>query len=156
MIKINVVAIGDIKEKYLLDAIKEYSKRITRFANLNIIEIKENNPASNSEKDIKSALKKDTIEIEKHLSGFTIVLDILGKQIDSIELSKTIEKITQTNSTITFVIGASNGLSDEIKSKANLKLSFSLMTFPHQLMRVILLEQIYRAFTILNNIAYHK
>lgn len=156
MIKINVVAIGDIKEKYLLDAIKEYSKRITRFANLNIIEIKENNPASNSEKDIKSALKKDAIEIEKHLSGFIIVLDILGKQIDSIELSKTIEKITQTNSTITFVIGASNGLSDEIKSKANLKLSFSLMTFPHQLMRVILLEQIYRAFTILNNIAYHK
>ena len=156
MIKINVVAIGDIKEKYILDAIKEYSKRITRFANLNIIEIKENNPASNSEKDIKSALKKDAIEIEKHLSGFIIVLDILGKQIDSIELSKTIEKITQTNSTITFVIGASNGLSDEIKSKANLKLSFSLMTFPHQLMRVILLEQIYRAFTILNNIAYHK
>ena len=156
MIKINVVAIGDIKEKYLLYAIKEYSKRITRFANLNIIEIKENNPASNSEKDIKSALKKDAIEIEKHLSGFIIVLDILGKQIDSIELSKTIEKITQTNSTITFVIGASNGLSDEIKSKANLKLSFSLMTFPHQLMRVILLEQIYRAFTILNNIAYHK
>lgn len=156
MIKINVVAVGDIKEKYLLDAIKEYSKRITRFANLNIIEIKENNPASNSEKDIKSALKKDAIEIEKHLSGFIIVLDILGKQIDSIELSKTIEKITQTNSTITFVIGASNGLSDEIKSKANLKLSFSLMTFPHQLMRVILLEQIYRAFTILNNIAYHK
>lgn len=156
MIKINVVAIGDIKEKYLLDAIKEYSKRITRFANLNIIEIKENNPASNNEKDIKSALKKDAIEIEKHLSGFIIVLDILGKQIDSIELSKTIEKITQTNSTITFVIGASNGLSDEIKSKANLKLSFSLMTFPHQLMRVILLEQIYRAFTILNNIAYHK
>ena len=156
MIKINVVAIGDIKEKYLLDAIKEYSKRITRFANLNIIEIKENNPASNSEKDIKSALKKDAIEIEKHLSGFIIVLDILGKQIDSIELSKTIEKITQTNSTITFVIGATNRLSDEIKSKANLKLSFSLMTFPHQLMRVILLEQIYRAFTILNNIAYHK
>lgn len=156
MIKINVVAIGDIKEKYLLDAIKEYSKRITRFANLNIIEIKENNPASNSEKDIKSALKKDAIEIEKHLSGFIIVLDILGKQIDSIELSKTIEKTTQTNSTITFVIGASNGLSDEIKSKANLKLSFSSMTFPHQLMRVILLEQIYRAFTILNNIAYHK
>ena len=156
MIKINVVAVGDIKEKYLLDAIKEYSKRITRFANLNIIEIKENNPASNSEKDIKSALKKDAIEIEKHLSGFIIVLDILGKQIDSIELSKTIEKTTQTNSTITFVIGASNGLSDEIKSKANLKLSFSSMTFPHQLMRVILLEQIYRAFTILNNIAYHK
>lgn len=156
MIKINVVAIGDIKEKYLLDAIKEYSKRITRFANLNIIEIKENNPASNSEKDIKPALKKDAIEIEKHLSGFIIVLDILGKQIDSIELSKTIEKITQTNSTITFVIGASNGLSDEIKYRANLKLSFSLMTFPHQLMRVILLEQIYRAFTILNNIAYHK
>lgn len=156
MIKINVVAIGDIKEKYLLDAIKEYSKRITRFANLNIIEIKENNPASNNEKDIKSALKKDAIEIEKHLSGFIIVLDILGKQIDSIELSKTIEKITQTNSTITFVIGASNGLSDEIKYRANLKLSFSLMTFPHQLMRVILLEQIYRAFTILNNIAYHK
>ena len=156
MIKINIVAIGDIKEKYFTDAIKEYSKRLSRFTNLNIIEIKENNPKSDSQKDILSALKKDALEIKKHLSGFIIVLDVKGTEIDSVVLSKQIEKVTQTNSTITFVIGASNGLDEEIKNLANLRLSFSKMTFPHQLMRVILLEQIYRAFTILNNITYHK
>lgn len=156
MIKINIVAIGDIKEKYFTDAIKEYSKRLSRFANLNIIEIKENNPKSDSQKDILSALKKDALEIKKHLSGFIIVLDVKGTEIDSVVLSKQIEKVTHTNSTITFVIGASNGLDEEIKNLANLRLSFSKMTFPHQLMRVILLEQIYRAFTILNNITYHK
>lgn len=156
MIKINLIALGDIKEKYLIDAIQEYKKRISRFANLNIIELKENNPKSTSKKDIELALKKDAQEILSYLKGYVICLDIEGKQYSSVEFSELIKKTTLQSSEITFVIGASNGLDEEIKNLSKTKLSFSKMTFPHQLMRVIFLEQVYRAFTILNNIAYHK
>ena len=156
MIKINLITIGDIKEKYLKDAIAEYSKRISRFADLKIIEIKENVAKTNNQQDILNALKKDAVEIKKHLKGHIICLDIQGKQFSSENFAKNIEKISLSNSEISFVIGASNGIDNEIKSIANEKMSFSSMTFPHQLMRVIFLEQLYRAFTILNNISYHK
>lgn len=156
MIKINIIVMGDIKEKYFKDAIAEYSKRISRFAQLNIIELKEHIATSNSSADIISALKKDADEIKKHIKGHLICLDIHGKQISSEEMAKKIENLSQTTSTISFVIGASNGIHDEIKSLSNEKISFSKMTFPHQLMRVIFLEQLYRAFTINNNISYHK
>ena len=156
MIKINLVTIGDIKEKYLKDAIDEYSKRISRFATLKIIEIKENVSKTSNQQDIISALKKDATEIKKHLKGHIVCLDINGKQHSSESFAKNIEKISLQNSEITYIIGASNGIDDEIKSLANEKMSFSPMTFPHQLMRVIFLEQLYRAFTILNNISYHK
>ena len=156
MLKINLIAIGDIKEKYLLDAIDEYSKRIRRFANLNIIELKESISSSNNKKDIEIALEKDAKNIEKHIGGYTICLDIKGKMLSSEQLAEKIEKTSLNSSEITFIIGASNGLSERIKNICNEKMSFSPMTFPHQLMRVIFLEQIYRAFTILNNSAYHK
>lgn len=156
MLKINLITIGDIKEKYLRDAIEEYSKRIKRFANLNIIEIKESIPASNSAKDIEIALTKDAKNIEKHLSGHVVCLDIKGKMISSEEFAEKIKKISLNSSEISFIIGASNGISEEIKKLCNERVSFSPMTFPHQLMRVIFLEQLYRSFTILNNIAYHK
>lgn len=156
MIKINLVTIGDIKEKYLKDAIDEYSKRISRFANLKIVEIKENVSKSNNQQDIIAALKKDATEIKKYLKGHIVCLDIDGKQQSSEAFAKNIEKISLQNSEITYVIGASNGIDDEIKNLANERMSFSPMTFPHQLMRVIFLEQLYRAFTILNNISYHK
>ena len=156
MIKINLICLGDIKEKYLKDAISEYSKRISRFAELKIVELKENIATSNNVSDIKKALLKDAEEIKKYLKGYIICLDVNGKMISSEEFSKKIEKISLTNSEITFIIGASNGIDEGIKSLANEKISFSPMTFPHQLMRVIFLEQTYRAFTILNNIAYHK
>ena len=156
MIKINLIVMGDIKEKYFKDAITEYSKRISRFAQLNIIELKEHIANSNNTADIQSALKKDAEEIKKHIKGHLICLDIQGKQISSEEMAKKIENLSQTTSTISFVIGASNGIHDEIKSLSNEKISFSKMTFPHQLMRVIFLEQLYRAFTINNNISYHK
>lgn len=156
MIKINLITIGDIKEKYLKDAIAEYSKRIARFADLKIIEIKENISKTSNSQDILNSLKKDAIEIKKYLKGYIICLDILGKQKTSEDFAKNIEKLSLTNSEISFIIGASNGLSDEIKAISNEKMSFSIMTFPHQLMRVIFLEQLYRAFTILNNISYHK
>ena len=156
MLKINLVAMGDIKEKYLKEAIAEYSKRLSKFVSLNIIELKENIAKSNSEKDIFLALEKDSIEITKHLKGQVILLDIGGKELTSVEFSKYLSTIALRTSELTFVIGASNGLADSLKQKAGDRISFSKMTFPHQLMRVIFLEQLYRAFTIINNIAYHK
>ena len=156
MIKINLITIGDIKEKYLKDAIIEYSKRISRFADLKIVEIKENTPKTNNLQDIANNLQKDATEIKKHIKGYPICLDIKGKMISSEEFSKNIDKLSLNYSEITFIIGASNGLSPEIKDLCKEKLSFSPMTFPHQLMRVIFLEQLYRAFTISNNISYHK
>ena len=156
MIKINLVCMGDIKEKYLTEAINEYSKRISRFANLNIIQLKENVAKSNSESDTIIALKKDAQEIAKHIKGYPICLDVQGAMITSEQFAKKIETLTLTNSEITFIIGASNGIHQEIKDSSKEKISFSKMTFPHQLMRVIFLEQLYRAFTILNNISYHK
>ena len=147
---------GDIKEKYLTDAINEYSKRISRFANLKIIELKEHIQQSQSEADKIKALNKDAEEISKHLKGYIVCLDVVGKMLTSEDFSKTIEKVSLTHSEISFIIGASNGISETIKSKSNERISFSKMTFPHQLMRVIFLEQLYRAFTISNNISYHK
>ena len=156
MIKINLICIGDIKEKFTKDAIDEYKKRILRFADLKITELKEHVSHSNNEADIQNALSKDAEEIVKYMKGFSICLDINGKMLSSVEFGKKIEHTSLTYSEISFIIGASNGLSETIKQRCNEKISFSKMTFPHQLMRVIFLEQLYRAFTILNNISYHK
>ena len=156
MIKINLICMGDIKEKYLREALGEYTKRLSRFCDLKIIELKEHVAPSNSNLDIQKALQKDAEEIKKHLRGHIICLDIHGKMLTSEEFSKKIDKICLLHGEISFVIGASNGIHESIKLICNEKISFSPMTFPHQLMRVIFLEQLYRAFTILNNIAYHK
>ena len=154
MLKINLIAMGDIKEKFFKEAIDEYKKRISRFAEIKIIELKENAPKNNGE--INSCLKKDAEEIKKHIKGYAICLDIKGKMLSSEELAKKIDNLTLNNSEVSFIIGASNGLDEEIKNICKERFSFSLLTFPHQLMRVIFLEQLYRSFTILNNIAYHK
>lgn len=154
MLKINLIAMGDIKEKYLKEAIDEYIKRISRFAEIKIIELRENAPKNSGE--ILTCLKKDAEEIKKHIKGYPICLDIKGKMFTSEEFASKISNTTLNNSEISFIIGASNGLDDTIKSTCKEKISFSPMTFPHQLMRVIFLEQLYRSFTILNNIAYHK
>ena len=154
MLKINLIVMGDIKEKYFKDAIGEYSKRISRFAELKIIELKENAPKNNGE--IAISLKKDAEEIKKHIKGYPICLDIKGKMISSEEMAKKIENLSLNNSEISFIIGASNGIDENVKNLCKERISFSPMTFPHQLMRVIFLEQLYRAFTILNNVAYHK
>lgn len=156
MIKINLICIGDIKENYLKDAIAEYSKRISRFADLKIIELKEHVSQTNNKADIENALKKDADEIKKHMKGHTFCLDIQGKMFSSEEFSAKLNKTSLISGEISFIIGASNGIHNSIKSVCNEKISFSSMTFPHQLMRVIFLEQLYRSFTILNNIAYHK
>ena len=150
---IKIIAVGYLKEKYLKEAVEEYTKRIKKYTNIEIIEVKDEGIV-----EINKALKLEEEKILKHISekDFLITLEIEGKEYNSEEFAKNIEKITIENSNITFIIGGSYGISDEIKNKANLHLSFSKMTFPHQLFRVLLLEQIYRAYKINNNEKYHK
>ena len=157
MLKINVVAVGKVKEKYFQEAINEYLKRLSRFAEVKIIEVKEENFTKDSEELRKETLKKEEENILPYLKGYVIVLAIEGKQFTSESLSKKIDDLTVAGvSEITFVIGGSYGLTEEIKRKADLKFSFSLMTFPHTLARVILLEQLYRGFMIKVGSTYHK
>ena len=159
MIKVNIIAVGKLKEKYLKDAVAEYTKRISAYAKINIVEVGEYRCGDNpSAAEIQQVLQKEGEQIIARIpkGSFVIPMCIEGKQKSSEEFSNEIEDITLTNSEITFVIGGSFGLSNEVKSLGKLKLSFSKMTFPHQLMRVILLEQIYRALSISNNSKYHK
>ena len=155
--KINLVVVGNLKEKYLIDASKEYIKRISRYHTLQVIEIEEEKlPKNYSELDISKCLIKEGQKIEKHLKGYIVILNIQGENVSSEAFAEKIEKVSLTHDTITFVIGGSYGISEEIKRKGNFHLSFSKMTFPHQLFRIMLLEQIYRSATISNNIIYHK
>ena len=150
---IRIICVGKIKEKYLRDAIEEYSKRLSKYTKLEIIEVKDE-----SKMDTKDIMKKEAISIEKYINNkdYNIVLDIEGEELSSLTFAKKLDKIFISSSNINFIIGGSVGIDDSIKEKANLRLSFSRMTFPHQLFRVILLEQIYRAFKIINNESYHK
>ena len=143
---INIICIGKIKEKYLNDMINDYSKRISKYHKINIIEIKDDTIDNETDKILKTIKPNDYI----------ISLTIEGTKMDSISFANKIEDIFNHYSTIDFIIGESNGLSNIIKDKSNLCLSFSDMTFPHGLFRSILLEQIYRAFKIINNETYHK
>ena len=143
---IKIITVGKIKEKYLKEAINDYQKRINKYHKLEIIEIEDDNIINEKDRILKYINKKD----------YLIALDIQGIELTSIELSKKIDNIFINNSNITFIIGGSNGIHDSIKNIVNYKLSFSKMTFPHQLFRLILLEQIYRSFKILNNETYHK
>lgn len=143
---IKIICVGKIKEKFYRDAIAEYLKRLSKYHKIVIEEL----PDSNKQKEEKLLLKKI------NQKDYNIILDIDGKMLNSIELSNHIDKTFQINSNITFIIGGSDGLTENVKKTANLKLSFSKMNFPHQLFRVILLEQIYRSFKIINNETYHK
>ena len=157
---IKLITVGKIKEKYYKDAISEYSKRLTSYCKLNIIEVndeKTKEGASDNENEV--VLRKEKDRILKHIndSDYVIALAIDGKSMDSVEFANAINKLgINSVSNICFIIGGSLGLHDDVLSKANMRLSFSDMTFPHQLMRVILLEQIYRAYRIINNEPYHK
>jgi 23S rRNA (pseudouridine1915-N3)-methyltransferase len=155
MMTINIIAIGKIKEKYLTTGISEYTKRLSKYCKLNIIELNDEKiPENASEKQEELVRIKEGQQILNQIKEgtYAIALCIEGKQPDSIELAGTIENLALTGkSNITFIIGGSVGLSQEVKNRADLHLSFSKLTFPHQLMRLILLEQIYRAFKILNN-----
>ena len=157
---IKILTVGKIKEKYLIEAIAEYSKRILPYAKLSHKEVKDEPTKDNA--SMKDNLKTKELEGNRILSKindreYVIVLAIEGKQLDSVELANKIKELpTYGNSDLTFIIGGSLGLSKDVLNRANYKLSFSNMTFPHQLMKVILLEQIYRAFRINNNAPYHK
>ncbi len=159
MIHINVICVGKIKEKFFKDAVLEYSKRLSRYCKLNIIEVPDeaipddvNDKQSNNIKIIEGK------KILQHIKNtYTIALDLNGKQYASEDFASKINSISLNfNSNISFIIGGSLGLSDEVLNSSNELISFSNMTFPHQLIRVFLLEQIYRAFKILNNETYHK
>ncbi|QVK21559.1 23S rRNA (pseudouridine(1915)-N(3))-methyltransferase RlmH [Mycoplasmatota bacterium] len=157
---IKIISVGKIKERYLIDAIKEYSKRIMPYAKLSFIEVKDEPTKDNaSPKDNLKIKEKEALRILNHIDSreYVIALAIEGKQLNSIELANKIKELpTYGNSNIAFIIGGSLGLDKEILDRSNFKLSFSKMTFPHQLMKVILLEQLYRAFRINNNAPYHK
>lgn len=155
---INLIVIGKLKEDYLRSACAEYIKRLSRYCTFQLFELDECRLSDNpSKKEIASALKKEAEQIKKYAKGMIIPMCIEGKQLSSPELS---EKISSAGlngfSTITFIIGSSFGLDPEIKATGTLKLSMSKMTFPHQLARVMLLEQIYRAFQIAEGGKYHK
>lgn len=160
MQSINIICVGKLKENYLRDAQNEYAKRLTAFCKLNIIEVNEFAlPDNPSEAQINQGLEREgKVILDKISDGaFVYAMCIEGKQRSSVELSKEFSKLAvEGNSNLTFVIGGSFGLSDEVKSRANVKLSMSEMTFPHQLARVMLLEQIYRAFQISTGGKYHK
>lgn len=160
MVHINIICVGKIKEQYLKDAIMEYSKRLTKYCQLTITELlDEKIPNNPSGKEIELIKNKEGQNIISHIKKDTylICLDLKGKQYTSEEFSNKLNEISiNLNSSITFVIGGSLGISSEVLSRANELISFSKMTFPHQLFRVFLLEQIYRAFKINNNENYHK
>lgn len=156
--KFKIVAVGKIKEQYLRDAVAEYVKRISRFAEVEIVEVDECFLAKGSpnDKEIAQVKRIEGQAILTKLEGYVVAMDIDGRQLSSEQLSLHIVEQKQFNSTFTFVIGGSNGLSDEVKSRANFRCSFGKITLPHQLFRVVLCEQLYRACCIERNVAYHK
>lgn len=157
MLKVNIVAVGKIKEKYFQDAVKEYQKRLSKFCNLKIIEVKEENFVQEpNDAEKLTILKREGALIQKELKGYVIAMAIEGKKYSSVEFSSLLEKIKNQDGEITFVIGGSYGIDDEVKQKSKLKFSFSDMTFPHTLFRLLLTEQLYRAFSINGGSAYHK
>lgn len=158
--KITIVCVGKIKEKFYRDALAEYTKRLSRYCNLTITEVadeKTKEQASETECAIIKNREGERILKAIREDGYVIALAIDGKNLDSVELSEKLDQLALSGkSNLYFVIGGSLGLSDEVMKRADYKLSFSRMTFPHQLMRVILLEQIYRSYRIINHEPYHK
>ena len=150
---IKIITVGTIKEKYLKDAIEEYQKRIKKYTNIELIEVKDEGLVEETK-----AISLEAEKIKKHLNSkdYIITMEIEGKQITYEEFDEKLNQIQIENSNIVFIIGGSYGLSNELKQMAKYHLSFSKLTFPHQLFRIILLEQIYRAFKINNNESYHK
>jgi len=159
-VKIKIICVGKLKEKYLKDAIGEYAKRLGRFCTFEICELNDEKiPDNPSQAQCEIVLKNEGEQIIKHLSkdSYVITLCVEGKSMSSEEFAKKIGDVTLNGkSTIDFIIGGSLGLDQSVKNISDLKLSFSSFTFPHQLMRLILCEQIYRAFKINNNEEYHK
>lgn len=159
MLTVNILCVGKIKERYLKDAIEEYSKRLSKYCNLNIIEVADEKvPDRLSDTIIKNIKNQEASKMLFYLKKDTycISLDLKGKELTSEQFSKRIEEISNISSSITFIIGGTLGIGEEILNISKEKICFSKMTFPHQLFRVFLLEQIFRAFKISNNETYHR
>ena len=159
MLTIIIVCIGKLKEKFFKDAIAEYSKRLSKYCKLNILELPDEKIPDKLNSNIENEIKtKECTNIINHIKkdSYVICLDLTGKELSSEEFSKDIENISMQSSQITFIIGGSLGLNKQILSLANQKICFSKMTFPHQLIRIFLLEQIFRAFKISNGETYHR
>ena len=159
MLTINVLCVGKIKEDYLKDAISEYSKRLSKYCNLNIFEVQDEKIQDNiSDKSIEQIKDIEADKMMKYLKkdSCIIVLDLKGKEMSSEEFSKEIESISLNYSSITFIIGGSLGISKKILDMCDKKICFSKLTFPHQLIRVFLLEQVFRAFKISKGETYHR
>lgn len=152
MMTINLICVGNLKETFSKQEQEEYLKRLSAFCKVNVIEIKEQNQFENSY----VTLEKEGEEILKKLKGYIVLCDIKGKELSSPALAEKLENLMQTNSEISFVVGGSYGVCEKVKSLSKEKISFSPMTFPHNLFRIMLLEQVYRAFTIINGKTYHK
>lgn len=160
MITIKIICVGELKEKYLKEMQAEYTKRLSKYCKLEIITLKDEKlPSTLNESNTNIVKEKEASLILSKLTNsnsFTFVMDERGKEYTSMELSEKIDKVMTTgNSTINFVIGGSLGLADSVKSKGNELISFSRLTFPHQMIRMFLLEQLFRVFKILNNETYH-
>ena len=157
--KITLITVGKIKEKYLKDAIAEYSKRLSKYCKLDIIEVSDEKTPDQASETVEGIRSKEGEKILRYIKDdmYVITLEIAGKMLTSEELAERIEKLgIQGKSSIAFVIGGSIGLGKEVLKRSDYALSFSKMTFPHQLMRVILLEQVYRSYRIMNGEPYHK
>ena len=158
MLKINILAIGSIKESYIKLGIEEYQKRLSRFVDLTITEVPEAVSKTSNEEDIKKALQVDAIYLKKLIpqGSYVVVLDRQGQSFHSEALAKRLDALQQKSRQLTLIIGASHGLDESVLQLAKEKWSFSALTFPHQLFRLLLLEQLYRSMTILKGHPYHK
>jgi len=143
---IKVIVVGNLKEKYWLEALKEYKKRLSKYTKLEIIELEDSYLIKEKDLILKNIKDKD----------YVIILDIEGNELYSVELSNNLNKWLISNSNLVFVVGGSDGLHEDVKDRSDYNLSFSKLTFPHQMFRVMLLEQLYRSFKIINNEKYHK
>ena len=150
---IKLIVVGKIKEKYFTDAIKEYEKRLSKYTKLNIVEVSD---CGIEELDKSLRIEKDAIMKHLSLRDYIILLDVKGKEMTSVEMAKVMADREMNNSNITFIIGGSNGIHQDIYNIAKEKWSFSKLTFPHQLFRIMFLEQLYRTYKIRNNEKYHK
>lgn len=159
MLTIQIICVGKLKETYLKSAIEEYSKRLSRYCKLEIVELPDEKIPEKLNVNLANEIKsKECDNILRHIKkdSYVIALDLKGKQFTSEEFSSEIEKISMSTSNITFIIGGSLGLTNELLNLCHQKICFSKMTFPHQLIRVFLLEQIFRAFKISNGETYHR
>lgn len=153
---VSIICIGKVKEKYIIEGINEFLKRMQSFAKMKIVELKEDGNDTNRNISIEKE-SEDILKTMEKLGGYNILLDIQGKNFSSKEMSEEIERLTVNGvSSINFIIGGSYGVSENVRKAVDMRLSFSKMTFPHQLMRLILSEQIYRWFSIIKNTKYHK